>query len=58
MIVIGLTGWGDHDSLYAPGTAAKDKLKVYARHFAIVEMDSAFYAIWGRLWVVIRIYVG
>ncbi len=32
MIVIGLTGWGDHDSLYAPGTAAKDKLKVYARH--------------------------
>ncbi len=33
MIVIGLTGWGDHDSLYAPGTAAKDKLKVYARHF-------------------------
>lgn len=45
MIVIGLTGWGDHDSLYAPGTAAKDKLKVYARHFAIVEMDSAFYAV-------------
>ncbi len=42
MIVIGLTGWGDHDSLYAPGTAAKDKLKVYARHFAIVEMDSRY----------------
>ncbi|MFB9275356.1 DUF72 domain-containing protein [Cohnella cellulosilytica] len=45
MIVIGLTGWGDHDPLYPPGTAAKDKLKVYARHFALVEMDSAFYAV-------------
>jgi len=45
MIVIGLAGWGDHDPLYAPGTAVKDKLKVYARHFAIVEMDSSFYAV-------------
>ncbi|OXS56336.1 hypothetical protein B1A99_21015 [Cohnella sp. CIP 111063] len=45
MIVIGLTGWGDHDPLYPPGTPAKDKLKGYARHFAIVEMDSAFYAV-------------
>ncbi|WP_372629932.1 DUF72 domain-containing protein [Cohnella sp.] len=45
MIVIGLAGWGDHDPLYPPGTPAKDKLKGYARHFAIVEMDSAFYAV-------------
>lgn len=45
VIVIGLTGWGDHDPLYPPGTPAKDKLKGYARHFAIVEMDSAFYAV-------------
>jgi len=45
MIVVGLAGWGDHDALYATGTAAKDKLKGYARHFPVVEMDSSFYAI-------------
>ncbi|XID90129.1 DUF72 domain-containing protein [Paenibacillaceae bacterium WGS1546] len=45
MIVVGLAGWGDHDTLYAPGTAAKDKLKGYAAHFSVVEMDSSFYAV-------------
>ena len=57
MILVGLAGWGDHDSLYAPGTAAKEKLARYADHFPVVEMDSSFYAIWGRLWVVIRVNV-
>jgi uncharacterized protein YecE (DUF72 family) len=45
MIVVGLAGWGDHDSLYAPGTSSRDKLKQYAEHFSLVEMDSAFYAV-------------
>lgn len=45
MIYIGLTGWGDHDSLYLPGTSPRDKLKDYAGHFPIVEVDSSFYAI-------------
>lgn len=45
MIAVGLAGWGDHDSLYAPGTSPKDKLKRYAEHFALVEMDSSFYAV-------------
>jgi uncharacterized protein YecE (DUF72 family) len=45
MIKIGLAGWGDHDSLYPPGTAAKDKLRAYGAHFGIVELDSAFYAV-------------
>nr|WP_255807677.1 DUF72 domain-containing protein [Cohnella mopanensis] len=40
-----MAGWGDHDSLYLPGTAAKDKLKAYSEHFSIVEMDSSFYAV-------------
>jgi uncharacterized protein YecE (DUF72 family) len=44
MIRIGVTGWGDHDVLYA-GTGEKDKLRVYARHFPIVEVDSSYYAI-------------
>lgn len=45
MIAVGLAGWGDHDSLYLPGTAAKDKLRAYSEHFSIVEMDSSFYAV-------------
>lgn len=44
MIRIGVTGWGDQDALYA-GTAEKEKLRVYARHFPIVEVDSSYYAI-------------
>ncbi|GAJ57593.1 hypothetical protein B23_0783 [Geobacillus thermoleovorans B23] len=48
MIYIGLTGWGDHDSLYPPGLAAKDKLLEYAAHFPTVEVDSYFYAIQPR----------
>ena len=45
LIYIGVTGWGDHDSLYSSGTSSRDKLKHYAGHFPIVEVDSAFYAI-------------
>lgn len=44
MIYIGLTGWGDHDSLYE-GTRAADKLSTYAGYFPIVELDSSFYAV-------------
>jgi uncharacterized protein YecE (DUF72 family) len=39
MIKIGVTGWGDHDSLYPDGTPARDKLAVYSGHFPIVEVD-------------------
>ncbi|RXZ83406.1 DUF72 domain-containing protein [Paenibacillaceae bacterium] len=45
MIVIGLTGWGDHDSLYPDREAAKQKLKSYAAWFETVEVDSSFYAV-------------
>lgn len=44
-IHIGLTGWGDHDSLYPDGTKPGDKLNVYGGHFSVVEVDSTFYAI-------------
>ncbi len=40
-----MTGWGDHDSLYQSQTSPRDKLKDYAGHFPIVEVDSAFYAV-------------
>ncbi|MFB9860362.1 DUF72 domain-containing protein [Salinicoccus siamensis] len=45
MIYIGLTGWGDHHSLYADLTNKKDKLTAYASHFPIVELDATYYAI-------------
>nr|WP_263313907.1 DUF72 domain-containing protein [Mammaliicoccus sp. Marseille-Q6498] len=45
MIKIGLTGWGDHDSLYEDLSNKKDKLKAYAAHFPIVELDATYYAI-------------
>ena len=48
MIYIGVTGWGDHDSLYPSPISSRDKLKAYAGHFPIVEVDSAFYAIQPR----------
>lgn len=45
MIYIGVTGWGDHDSLYPGPISPRDKLKEYAGHFPIVEVDASFYAI-------------
>lgn len=45
MIYIGVTGWGDHDSLYPANTKPKDKLTEYAGHFPVVEVDASFYAV-------------
>ncbi|WP_018921865.1 DUF72 domain-containing protein [Salsuginibacillus kocurii] len=45
MIYVGLTGWGDHDSIYPAGTKAGNKLEAYSSHFPTVEVDSSFYAI-------------
>ncbi|WP_285490218.1 DUF72 domain-containing protein [Staphylococcus haemolyticus] len=45
MINIGLTGWGDHDSLYEYLERQSDKLQTYASHFPIVELDTSYYAI-------------
>lgn len=44
-IHIGLTGWGDHETLYHKKVASKDKLAIYSSHFPVVEVDTAFYAI-------------
>jgi uncharacterized protein YecE (DUF72 family) len=48
MIMIGVTGWGDHDSLYSSGIAPGNRLKEYAGHFPTVEVDASFYAIQPR----------
>lgn len=44
MIWVGLTGWGDHDSLYEVKSSSK-KLAKYASYFPVVELDASFYAI-------------
>ncbi|RWZ60319.1 DUF72 domain-containing protein [Halobacillus fulvus] len=44
-IDIGLTGWGDHPSLYAGQSKSSEKLEEYASHFPVVEVDTAFYAV-------------
>lgn len=48
MIDVGLTGWGDHPSLYNENTIANKKLVDYSKHFPIVELDSTFYAIQSK----------
>ncbi|MDQ0257620.1 uncharacterized protein YecE (DUF72 family) [Evansella vedderi] len=45
MIWVGLTGWGDHDSLYEGSRSTSNKLSTYASYFPVVEVDSSFYAI-------------
>ncbi|MBM7541982.1 DUF72 domain-containing protein [Amphibacillus cookii] len=45
MIYIGLTGWGDHYSLYPADLKAKDKLAEYSSYFPTVEVDASFYAV-------------
>ncbi|MGD7061287.1 DUF72 domain-containing protein [Bacillus altitudinis] len=45
MIYIGLTGWGDHDSLSPPRIGSSQKLFHYASTFPIVELDASFYAV-------------
>jgi uncharacterized protein YecE (DUF72 family) len=45
MILVGLAGWGDHDTIYPPGIKPREKLKVYSGRFPIVEVDSSFYAL-------------
>jgi uncharacterized protein YecE (DUF72 family) len=45
MIYIGVTGWGDHHSLYPTHLKAKDKLPEYGSHFPVVEVDASFYAV-------------
>ncbi|MRR73231.1 DUF72 domain-containing protein, partial [Bacillus anthracis] len=44
MLFIGVTGWGDHDSLYIDPYENRNKLRTYSEYFPIVEVDSSFYA--------------
>lgn len=43
--MIGVTGWGDHDSLYLNSDSRRNKLQEYSGYFPTVEVDSTFYAV-------------
>ncbi|PAV28234.1 hypothetical protein CIL05_17870 [Virgibacillus profundi] len=45
MIYIGLTGWGDHYSVYPAGIKPTNKLSEYSSNFLVVEVDAFFYAV-------------
>ncbi|MEO3944339.1 DUF72 domain-containing protein [Gorillibacterium sp. CAU 1737] len=45
MIRIGLAGWGDHDSFHVGKVPPQERLREYAAHFPLVEVDSSFYAV-------------
>lgn len=45
MILIGVTGWGDHDSLYTSRVSGREKLTEYSSFFPVVEVDTSFYAV-------------
>lgn len=45
MIYVGLTGWGEHHSLYETGMPGVQKLQAYSAHFPVVELDATYYAI-------------
>ncbi|MFE8696664.1 DUF72 domain-containing protein [Cytobacillus sp. FJAT-53684] len=48
MILIGVTGWGDHHTLYTHPDAKRNKLMTYASHFPTVEVDASFYAVQSK----------
>jgi uncharacterized protein YecE (DUF72 family) len=45
MILVGLSGFGDHEELYGDGVKSSERLKAYSEHFAVVELDNSFYAV-------------
>lgn len=44
-ISIGVTGWGDHATLYQNQQQRQQKLQTYSTYFPVVEVDSSFYAV-------------
>lgn len=50
VIRVGTCAWADHEEYYPKGVAPSDRLAYYARHFAIVEVDSSFYHLQPPKW--------
>jgi len=50
LIRSGTCAWADHEEYYPKGLPPGDRLKYYARHFSLVEVDSAFYHLQPPKW--------
>lgn len=48
LILIGVTGWSDHDTIFKDPNSKRNKLEAYASHFPTVEVDTSFYGIPSR----------
>jgi uncharacterized protein YecE (DUF72 family) len=47
-VYIGTCNWADFKDWYPPALRPGERLRYYARHFSIVEIDSTFYALMPR----------
>jgi uncharacterized protein YecE (DUF72 family) len=50
VIRVGTCAWADHEEYYPKGLPPAERLAYYARHFAIVEVDSSFYHLQPPKW--------
>lgn len=50
VIRVGTCAWADHEEYYPKGLPPSERLAYYARHFAIVEVDSSFYHLQPPKW--------
>lgn len=44
-ILVGTAAWSDHHDLYPPGVRGTERIRHYARHFPVVEVNASYYAI-------------
>lgn len=44
-ILVGTAAWSDHDDLYPQGVRGAERIRHYARHFPVVEVNASYYAI-------------
>lgn len=42
-ILVGTCSWADHTNFYPDGLPDREKIRHYAQHFPVVEIDSTFY---------------
>jgi len=50
VIRCGTCAWSDHEEYYPKGLPAGDRLRYYASHFPLVEVDSSFYHLQPPKW--------
>lgn len=47
-VLVGTCNWADHQGYYPPSLKSTERIKYYATHFAVVEVDSTYYSLQPR----------